>query len=163
MLVAGDPGRPVAPVGGVDAPGAPLGGPPGDLGVHGRVGGGRHDEPRALEVAGLHGPLEQLGVAVADHAPRVVRRGRVDEHDLRTVLQQSPGPAHADHPGADDEHAATGEVEPDECRHAVERSMVTRPSFTLTAYVAKSGPRPGSGALSIVSRQRPSSSENTCL
>ncbi len=105
-----------------------------------------------------------LDVAVAGHPQRVVGRARVDEHDPGAVLDQPPGPARADHTGAHDEDAAADEVEADEGRHAAAvRSMVTRPSSTLTAYTAKSGPRPGTGTLSTASRQRPSSSEKTCL
>ena len=89
---------------------------------------------------------------------------RVDEHHQRAVVDQPSGPTRADGAGAHDEDAAAGEVQPDEGRHAgAVRSMVTRPSSTLTAYTAKSGPRPGSGTLSTASRQRPSRSEKTCL
>ena len=158
------PGRAVAAVGGVDAPRAALLAPPRDLRVEHRVGGGRHDEPGLLEVGLDHAAAHHLDVPVAGHPQRVVRRARVDEHDDGAVLDQPPGAARADDTGAHDEDAAAGEVQPDEGRHAgAMRSMVTRPSSTLTAYTAKSGPRPGTGTLSTESRQRPSASENTCL
>ncbi len=117
MLEATRARRAVPAVGGVDAPRPPGLRPRGDLRVDRRVGRGGHDEPRPVEVGLGDGSLDELGVPVAPDPAGVVGGRRVDEHHVRAVLEEPAGASGADDPAADDEHAASAEVEADEGRH----------------------------------------------
>ena len=145
------PGRAVAAVGGVDAPRAPLARHHrATSALSGRVGGGRHHEPGALEVADLPRPARtHLDVAVAGHPPRVVRRGSGRRARRAHRPRPAAGPG-ACRPRRRRRRATRRPARSSPTRVVTQgpmRSMVTRPSSTLTAYTAKSGPRPGSGNL----------------
>ena len=102
------------------APGTPLLAPAGHLGVHRGVRGRGHDQPRGIHVLVAHPSLQQLDPPTGRRGgqlARGIRRGRVDEHDVRALGRQPARSPRADRTGPGHEDPASREVEADEGGH----------------------------------------------